>query len=126
MNTFVLHPIFATVAGFAPTRSVGSVDMSIQPGSERTRGSMPGKIGFIVGRFPEFEFELYHLCSRDPDFRSLCEDYQLAVSARRYWQQTPGGERWAEEYRCFLLELEDEILAHVSALRSSGRRSERP
>lgn len=100
--------------------------MSNQPGSEGARGSIPASIGCIVERFREFEFELHHLCGRDPEFRSVCEDYQLAVSARRHWEETPGGERWAEEYRCFLMELEDEILAHVGALRSSGRRCGRP
>jgi hypothetical protein len=70
---------------------------------------MDGLIVFLT-RFPLHEFTLRRLHSSDPDFRSLCADYQAATSALARWKEH---ENRAEEYRKIILELEDEALEYI-------------
>jgi hypothetical protein len=62
-----------------------------------------------IARFPAHEFLLRRLHASDPEFRVVCEDYELALRALRHWETImPDSER-AEEYRRWVRELEDEI-----------------
>lgn len=76
----------------------------------------------IVARFPEREFEIRQRCVRDPEFRSVCADYEEAAAALRHWRKaaTEGDQR-AEEYQSLLEELGAEILAQLD--RPIGRTS---
>jgi hypothetical protein len=69
------------------------------------------KIAAIVGRFPEQELAIRRICSRDPEFLGVCEDYDDAATALRHWQAA--GEAYAgraDEYRHLLGEFEEEVL----------------
>lgn len=79
------------------------------------------KTAAVVNRFPERELEIHRLCSREPEFGAVCEDYGDALGALRHWQtQGPAGAARALEYHQFLQELEAEILAFLD--RSRGCR----
>jgi hypothetical protein len=68
----------------------------------------------IVARFPTREFEIRQRCVRDPEFRSVCADYEEAAAALRYWQKAATeGDRRVEEYQSLLDELEAEILERL-------------
>ena len=60
------------------------------------------------------------LHARDPDFRSICDDYGLAQRALKHWeavgQAAPGR---VEEYREIVQELEAEVLAILQAFEGS-------
>ena len=49
--------------------------------------------------------------AKDPDFRSLCEDYTACVDALRHWTESrePEAQARVTEYRTIIDELEDEI-----------------
>ena len=69
------------------------------------------KIAAIVGRFPEQELAIRRICSRDPEFLGVCEDYDDAAAALSHWQAA--GEAYsarADEYRQLLGEFEEEVL----------------
>ena len=72
----------------------------------------------IVARFPQRELDIRRRFVRDAHFRSICSDYEEASRALRHWQQAiKEGNREdqkAEEYNNLLVELEDEILAHLN------------
>jgi hypothetical protein len=85
------------------------------------------EIGSIVVRFPQREFDIRRRCARDTHFSSICQDYEEAVRALRYWQNAAqAGERKreadrkAQEYASFLGELEAEILANLNPNRASS------
>ncbi|MGE3990843.1 hypothetical protein [Pseudorhodoplanes sp.] len=68
----------------------------------------------IVARFPGREFEIRQRCIRDPEFRSVCADYEEAAAALQHWQKAEAeADRRVEEYRSLLEELGAEILAQL-------------
>ncbi|MCB1495246.1 MAG: hypothetical protein KDJ86_05640 [Bauldia sp.] len=77
-----------------------------------------GVVHTIVARYPRRELEIRRLYSRDAPFRSVCEDYDQATSALRYWQSRPDADAAKiEDYRNFLGELETEILTRLDRIR---------
>jgi hypothetical protein len=73
---------------------------------------MTDEIEALACRFPQHASKIRRLQARDPDFRSICDDYGEAQRALQYWeavgQAAPGR---VEEYREMVKELEAEVLA---------------
>jgi uncharacterized protein YdcH (DUF465 family) len=77
---------------------------------------MGGEIGTLARRFPQHASKIRRLQARDPDFRSICDDYDDAQRALKHWEAAgqAAPERVAE-YREILKELEAEVLAILEA-----------
>jgi hypothetical protein len=73
---------------------------------------MGDEIEPLACRFPQHASTIRRLQARDPNFRSICEDYAEAQRALKHWQAAgrAAPERVAE-YRQSLKELEAEALA---------------
>jgi uncharacterized protein YdcH (DUF465 family) len=82
---------------------------------------MSDEIEALARRFPQHASTIRRLRARDPDFRSICDDYGEAQRALKYWeaaaQAAPPGR--VEEYREMVQELEDEALAALKASESN-------
>ena len=77
---------------------------------------MGGESGTLARRFPQHASKIRRLQERDPDFRSICDDYGAAQRALEHWDaaRQAAPERIAE-YRQSLKELEAEALAILEA-----------
>jgi hypothetical protein len=77
---------------------------------------MGGEIETLARRFPQHASKIRRLRAHDPDFRSICDDYDDARRALKHWQAAgqAAPERVAE-YREILTELEAEALAILQA-----------
>jgi hypothetical protein len=77
---------------------------------------MGGDIRTLAGRFPQHASKIRRLQARNPDFRSICDDYEDAWRALKHWEAAGDAahERVAE-YRQILKELEGEVLAILEA-----------
>jgi hypothetical protein len=74
-------------------------------------GSVPS-IDLLVSRFPRHEFAIRRLYARDPEFRSICDDYGEVQRALEHWQATDQAvPARGAEYCQMLEELEAEALA---------------
>ena len=82
---------------------------------------MSDEIEALARRFPQHASKIRRLHARDPDFRSICDDYGLAQRALKHWeavgQAAPPGR--VEEYREIVQELEAEVLAILQAFEGS-------
>jgi hypothetical protein len=68
------------------------------------------QITAVVSRFPRHELAIRRLYSRDATFREICEDYDEALRALRYWQSAASSsDPRIEQYRELVNELEGEI-----------------
>ncbi|MBB93712.1 MAG: hypothetical protein CML68_03775 [Rhodobacteraceae bacterium] len=65
----------------------------------------------LIARFPGLELSITRLHRDDPDFRSICEEMEMADVARARWRDMP--ER-ADEYQKIFDRLQDEFLDHLS------------
>jgi hypothetical protein len=70
----------------------------------------------LACRFPQHASTIRRLQARDPNFRSICDDYVAVQRALRHWEAAgqAAPERVAE-YRESLKELEAEALAILEA-----------
>jgi hypothetical protein len=77
---------------------------------------MSDEIRPLARRFPQHASKIRRLQARDPDFRSICDDYDDAQRALKHWEAAgqAAPERVAE-YRQILAELEAEALAILEA-----------
>jgi hypothetical protein len=64
----------------------------------------------LIQRFPTQELVLRRLCSRDADFREICEHHAAALAALLRFEtpETASAQR-AGEYRRIVAEIEEEI-----------------
>jgi hypothetical protein len=71
----------------------------------------------ILERFPEKIQALTLLMAEDPEFLSVCEDYDACIEALRYWARSDAPEAAARinEYNTLVRELEEEIIGVVTA-----------
>ena len=101
--------MFAPSARDVRTAPVSGADQSGVGDSEESRAKTSR--GHRAG-FPQRELEIRRLCARDSTFSAICEDYQDAMSALRYWQ-SPGHTDLtkSEDYRQLAADLEAEIRA---------------
>ena len=69
----------------------------------------------ILEQFPEKSHTLSLLMVEDPEFLTVCEDYDACVEALRYWAQSsePEAATRINEYNALVQELEEEIVQVV-------------
>lgn len=72
---------------------------------------------YIRKEFPDQKHHIDDLLAKDPEFFSLCEDFDACVNALRYWMrsQEPEAKTRADEYRALVRELKEEIAQSLSA-----------
>lgn len=74
----------------------------------------------VIRRFAAHEFVVRRLYAFDPEFRSLCEDFEIASRALAQWH---ADDAKAGEYRRLIRELEDEIAEYIGGQqRKAGER----
>lgn len=73
-------------------------------------------------RFPTRELEARRLFARDPAFRGVCEDYEVAVKAIKHWEDVEGNANRAFEYRQIASEIAAEIAARLDAASVASKR----
>jgi hypothetical protein len=78
-------------------------------------GAVPS-IDLLASRFPRHEFAIRRLYVRDPEFRSVCDDYGEVQRALEHWQAAdPPVRGRVAQYRRMLEELEAEALTFLKA-----------
>lgn len=65
----------------------------------------------LISRFPRLELSITRLHRRDPEFRSICEEMEMAEAARARWKDVPDR---ADEYQRIFDRLQDEFLDHLT------------
>ncbi len=78
----------------------------------------------LLERFPAREFEIHRLCARDAEFRSVCEDYEVALKALRHWERVENNAVRADEYREIADEIADELTVRLDTASASLRAPE--
>ncbi len=75
-------------------------------------------LAHLIDRFPECELAIQRGYAQDSEFRCLCDDYEEAVTALRYWE-APGkaDAAKAEDFRRLATEIEGDIAALLDASR---------
>jgi hypothetical protein len=81
---------------------------------------MNDKAYHIRKRFPDENDAIDLLMAHDPEFRTICEDYDACVNALRYWIESkePEAELRIKEYRSLIEELEEEVAQAFSPLKT--------
>jgi hypothetical protein len=73
---------------------------------------MADEIDTLACRFPQHASTIRRLQARDPEFRSICDDYDDAQRALKHWEAAgQTAPEMVAEYRQILAELEAEALA---------------
>jgi hypothetical protein len=72
----------------------------------------------IRERFPDKTHTIDLLVAQDPEFLTLCEDFDACVNALQYWAKSkePEAEIRVNEYRNLIQELEEELVEAIIAL----------
>ena len=80
---------------------------------------MNDKTRHIRERFPDKNHSIDLLMAEDPEFLTLCEDFDACVDALRYWTQSkqPEAKTRVNEYRVLVRELQEEITQALVALK---------
>jgi len=68
------------------------------------------ELRLVIKRFPMHEFTILRLHAFDPEFREICEDYNLATRALDYWKNDKAK---ADCYCGLIDELALEILDYI-------------
>ena len=78
------------------------------------------KIQRIREKFPDKNQYIDLLIAEDPEFLTLCEDYDISVDALRHWTQSKdsNAKTRVNEYLTLVRELQDEIAQALAALES--------
>jgi len=73
----------------------------------------------IQERFPDKKHSIERLMAEDPEFLTLCEDYDVCVNALQYWAKSrePEAEIRVSEYRTIARQLEEEVVEALIALK---------
>ena len=79
----------------------------------------------LLERFPSRELDIHRLCARDAEFRSVCEDHEVALKALQHWESVAQDPVRADEYRQLAGEIADEIAVRLDAASASVRAPER-
>lgn len=76
---------------------------------------MGDRTGHIREHFPDQKGRIDHLMAQDPEFLSLCIDYDACVNALRYWAHAngPEAEKRVIEYHTLINELGEEISQYL-------------
>ncbi len=72
----------------------------------------------IRERFPDQKHRIDLLLAEDPEFFTLCEDYDACVDALQFWanSEAPEAETRVDEYRTLVRELQEDIAQALEAL----------
>ena len=72
----------------------------------------------IKERFPDQKYSIDRLVAQDPEFLSLCEDYDACINALKYWTRSkaPEAEAMIDEFSKIARELEEEVIEALIAL----------
>ena len=78
---------------------------------------MAGKLTAALKRFASRSLQVEQEALKNPDFRSLCEDYGETVDALDYWSRSddPTSLSKVTEYHRLVVELEYEINSYLEA-----------
>ena len=78
---------------------------------------MGDKLQKILRRFPNKCEIIRRLIAKNPDFRTICEDYGDCINALQYWRQSSASqaEDRVNEYQTLVDELEKEIVEALVA-----------
>ncbi len=70
----------------------------------------------VITRFPDRKDEVIRLFRESESFQTVCDDYRRCVEALEYWNQSDSEEApiRRDEYAALLVDLEAEILEHLS------------
>ena len=81
--------------------------------------AMNDKALHIRERFPDKNHAIDLLIAENPEFRAICEDYDVCIKALRYWikSKDPEAEIRVNEYSTLVQELEEEVTQALSALK---------
>ena len=73
--------------------------------------------------FPDKNTHIDLLIEKDPEFLTMCEDYNICVDALQYWEQSkePEAKTRVDEYRTLVRELQDEIAEKLTTVTESGK-----
>ena len=86
---------------------------------------MNDKLRHIRERLKDKSHIMDLLMAEDPEFLTLCEDFDACVNAFRYWadSKAPEAEARVDEYRTLIDELEEEItlMLHKQQCESVGK-----
>ncbi|MBW2428854.1 MAG: hypothetical protein JRF56_07850 [Deltaproteobacteria bacterium] len=84
---------------------------------------MNDKTCYVHEKFPYKKHSIDRLATEDPEFLSLCEDYDACINALRYWTKSkaPEAENRVHEYRMLVRDLQEEIAQALEALESRRR-----
>ena len=76
---------------------------------------MSHNLDHILRRFRGLRAEIQTAALQDARFRTLCEDYGIAVKAFEFWSRSADARatRMIDEYRRLLAELEAEIVVEL-------------
>ena len=82
---------------------------------------MNDKALHIRERFKDQSHIIDLLMAEDPEFLTLCEDFDACVNALRYWADSkePEAEVRVHEYRTLVRELQEEINQALSEVQSN-------
>jgi hypothetical protein len=69
----------------------------------------------VMERFPEKREALKRLFEASQSFQLLCDEYEVCLTALRYWRESslPEAPSFRNEFSSLLSELEEEILEHL-------------
>jgi len=72
----------------------------------------------IRERFPDKKHSIDLLMAEDPEFPTLCEDFDACIDALQYWAESeaPEAETRVNEYRTLVRELQEEIAQTLETL----------
>ena len=72
----------------------------------------------IRERFPDQKQRIDFLMAEDPEFPALSEDYDICVTALRFWagSDAPESESRVIEYHTLIKELEEEISHYLNCI----------
>ena len=66
----------------------------------------------IRERFPDQKYSIDQLMAKNPEFLSVCDDYDACINAIQYWRQSnePEAAIMIDEFRDIAQELEEEVV----------------
>ena len=79
---------------------------------------MENKAHHIRDRFPDKKYHIDILIAENSEFLALSEDYDICVTALRYWagSNAPEAETRVIEYHTLIKELEGEISQYLNCI----------
>ena len=79
---------------------------------------MENRAHYIQERFPDKKHQINRLIAENSEFLALSEDYDICVTALRYWagSTAPEAETRVIEYHTLIKELEGEISLYFNCI----------